>query len=334
MPGRRCAAQATSPPEGARAAAAPAKPVIVVEIVVAIAGFAVMVLASQRAVTDASELAVGAQVSPFIIGFTLLGIGTDLPEMANSVAASLSDHGDVNVGDSVGSAATQVTLVLGILGITLGPLELPHKTIARAGTLTVLALGVLAVCLADGHLGRLDACLLLLFWVIATSYMYRHSARHHQLTLPEAGAPRGPLVVRVLASFAVLAGAATATLWAVVALAERFDAPEFLVGFFLASLGTSLPELVFDVTAIRRGSVALAIGDVVGSSLIDASASVAVGPLIAPTDVTRDLVVRGTVVALVAIAFVTFVLSRAKEHDWRTGVILLFTYASFFVFVA
>lgn len=304
---------------------------IAIELLAVVAGFGLMVIASQRAVAAASELAVGAQISPFIIGFTVLAIGTDLPEIANSIISSLSDHGDVNVGDSVGSAATQVTLVLGLLGIGLGPLALPNGHIARTGALTVVALGVLTACLADGHFGRTDSLIMLSLWAVGSAIIFRRATKQHQLTLPEPTAARGPLIIRVITSFAALALAAAGALWAVVALAERFDAPEFLVGFFLASLGTSLPELVFDVTAIRQGSVALAIGDIVGSSFIDATASVAIGPLISPTDVTQDLVVRGILTALVAIGFVTFVLSRTKEHDWRTGAILLFTYAAFFV---
>ncbi len=304
---------------------------IVLELIALVAGFGLMVIASQRAVDAASELAAGAQISPFIIGFTLLALGTDLPEIANSIASSLSDHGDINVGDSVGSAATQITLVLGLLGIYFGPFELPNGNIARTGALTVLALGVLTVCLADGHFSRLDALLMLAMWAVGSALIYRRSTRQHQMTLPQPTAARGPLILRLGLSFAALGLAATAALWSIVALAERFDAPEFLMGFFLASLGTSLPELVFDFTAIRKGSVALAIGDVIGSSFIDTTASVAIGPLIAPTDVTTDLVMRGTIVSLVAIAFVTFVLSRTKEHDWRTGAILLFTYAAFFV---
>lgn len=304
---------------------------IVVEFLGIIAGFGLMVFASQRAVTAASELASGLQISPFIIGFTLLALGTDLPEIANSIVSSLADHGDINVGDSVGSAATQFTLVLGLLGIGLGPLVLPNGNIARTGALTVVSLGVLALCLSDGYFGRLDALLMLTLWAVGSALIYRRATRQHQLTLPEPSAARGPLIVRLIISFAGLAVAATVALWAIIEVAERFDAPEFLVGFFLASLGTSLPELVFDITAIRQGSVALAIGDVIGSSFIDTTASVAIGPLIAPTAVTQDLVVRGALVALVAIGFVTFVLSRVKEHDWRTGVILLFTYAAFFV---
>lgn len=306
---------------------------IIVEVVACLAGFATMVVASQRAVSSASELAAGAQISPFLIGFTLLALGTDLPEMANSIASSLSGHGDVNIGDSVGSATTQVTLVLGLLLLTMGPLKMPDTSIAFTGALTVVALGVLIVWLGDGHFSRLEALLSFMLWFGGSVAIYRRSSDHHQLTLPEAAVSRGPHIARLAGAFVGLGFAATLSLWAIVALAERFHVPEFLVGLFVASIGTSLPELVFDVTAIRRGSVALAIGDAIGSSFIDATGSVSIGPLIAPTDVTTDQVVRGTATSLVAIAFVTFVLSRLKEHDWRTGVILLFTYLAFSVTV-
>jgi len=303
----------------------------ILEIFAIVIGFGGMVVASQRAVGAASELAVGAQISPFIIGFTMLAIGTDLPEISNSIVSSLADHGDVNVGDSVGSAATQVTLVLGLLGVGYGPLQLPNGVVARTGAFTVVALAVLAACIADGHFGRIDAFLLLGLWAIGSVAIYRRSTRHHQLTLPQDSGPKAPLILQIVVAFVGLACASMLALWAIVGIAERFEAPEFLVGFFLASLGTSLPELVFDITAIRKGSVALAIGDIVGSSFVDTTASVAIGPSIAPTDVTADLLQRGIIISLIAIAFVTIVLSRVKEHDWRTGVILLFTYAAFFV---
>jgi cation:H+ antiporter len=80
-----------------------------------VVGFAVTVLGSSKAVTDATQLARGTRLPPFVIGMTLLALGTDFPEIANSVVASYADHGDVNVGDSVGSAATQLTLIFGLL---------------------------------------------------------------------------------------------------------------------------------------------------------------------------------------------------------------------------
>ncbi|MDH3307367.1 MAG: sodium:calcium antiporter, partial [Acidimicrobiia bacterium] len=81
----------------------------------AVVGLLVAIAASKRAVRYASALALGFGVSPFLVGVTLMSIGTDLPEMANSIMASVSGHGDINLGDSIGSAVTQLTLVLGIL---------------------------------------------------------------------------------------------------------------------------------------------------------------------------------------------------------------------------
>ena len=116
-----------------------------------------------------------------------------------------------------------------------------------------------------------------------------------------------------------------------IGLSERFGVPEFLIGFFVAALGTSAPELVFDVTALRRGQVAMALGDVMGSSFVDVTAAVAIGPLMAPIDVTQDLVLQGAIASMVAIAIVTVIMSRITEHDWRSGSLLLVVYACFFI---
>jgi len=81
-------------------------------------GLTVTIGGSRSAVIDATKLAAGNRLPPFFVGMTLLAIGTDLPEIANSIVASYTNHGDINVGDSVGSAATQLTLVLGLLPFT------------------------------------------------------------------------------------------------------------------------------------------------------------------------------------------------------------------------
>ena len=114
----------------------------VLELTTAIAataiGFLVAVLASRRAVTTTTQLAAGTRIPRFVIGFTLLAIGTDLPEIANSIVSSISGHGDLNVGDSVGSAATQITLVLGLLPLLGGvTFAISRRRFARAGVASI-----------------------------------------------------------------------------------------------------------------------------------------------------------------------------------------------------
>jgi len=294
-------------------------------------GFGVMVVASRFAVGSATELVAGTRVPPFVIGMTVLAIGTDLPEIANSIVSSWTDHGDVNVGDALGSAATQTTLVLGLLPLIAGSMLVTARGIASVGWLAVAGLAVIAFVASDDWFSRTDAIVLIAMWVIGSWWTFRRVRRPHQLSLPEETSPRGRLIVRTLLSLGVVAAAAMLSLWALVELAEEWNAPEFLVSFFLASIGTSLPELVFDITAVRRGEVELAIGDIFGSTFIDSTLAVAIGPLFFPVAVTSTDVVPAAIAALVAVAAVTLVITRIREHDWRTGSLLIVMYAAFFL---
>jgi len=305
--------------------------VIILFVPAMLLGFGGMVLASRRAVASATDLAAGTQIPPFFVGITLLAIGTDLPEIANSIAAAVSGHGDVAVGDAVGSVVTQSTLVLGLLPLLAGALVVPARGVGPTGAFTVAGLGAVALLASDGTIGRPDALALIAIWVIGSVVIYRQTTRNQQLVMSERTTSRLRLAVTTLAALAVVGVSAMVALWGIVGLAEALDAPEFLIGFFVASIGTSLPELVFDVTAVRRGAVALAIGDVMGSSFVDSTLATGIGPLIAPTEVTADLVVKGALAAMVALAIVTVMMRRVPQHDWRTGTILLGIYATFFV---
>ncbi len=295
------------------------------------AGFTVMVLAARRAVDSAVELVAGTRVPPFLIGMTVLAIGTDLPEIANSIVASWTGHGDVNVGDSVGSAATQITLVLGLLPLFVGTILVTARGLAATGWLAVCGLGGVAFVTNDDWFSRSDALLLIGLWVAGSWITYRLIRHPHQLTLPEERSPRGRLVLRTILALSMVGAASMIALWGLIGLAEEWNAPEFAMSFFLAALGTSLPELIFAITAVRRGEVDLAVGDLFGSSFADATLSVAAGPVLFPVAVTADEVVPATLAALVAIAGVTILITRISEHDWRSGLILVAGYGAFFL---
>jgi cation:H+ antiporter len=294
-------------------------------------GFAGMIVASRHAVDSATELVAGTRVPPFVIGMTVLAIGTDLPEIANSIVSSWTGHGDLNVGDGLGSAATQTTLVLGLLPLIVGSMVVTARGIASIGWLAVVGIAVVAVVTVDDWFGRTDAALLIALWALGSWFTFRRVRRPHQLTLPEEPSPRGRLVVRTVVALGGVAVAAMISLWALVQLAEEWNAPEFLVSFFLASIGTSLPELAFDITAVRRGEVELAIGDIFGSSFIDATLAIAIGPLLFPVAVTSSEVMPAAVAALIAVAVVTIVITRVREHDWRSGTLFIVLYAAFFL---
>ncbi len=305
-------------------------------IAVAVSGLYVTIVASRQAVDHAVILAAALGVPPFVAGVTIMAIGTDLPEVANSIVASLGGHGDLNVGDSIGSAATQVTLGLGLLPLLAGAFDVGRRRVRVTGVATVLALLLGAMLMVDGDLTRLDGAVLVTAWAVATWVVVRSRA----VTLDEPdGARRRPPVARrriawhaaLTLGFLVVVGAgAAATVTGIVRIAEDLAVPLYLVSFFGAAIGTSLPEIVVDVTALRRGRADLAVGDIFGSSLVDATLSVGIGPLIAPTAVTAAFAVRGGLAAAVVVGAVVLLLGTVGRHTRVTGLVLLGLYAAFY----
>lgn len=305
---------------------------IALQIFLLVGGLAVALVASDRAVAYTRSLAAALGAPPFIVGVALVSIGTDLPELANSVAAHVQGEADVNVGDSVGSTLTQYTFVLGLFPLVIARIAIDRREVSLVTALTVLGLGLTTLFVADGHLGRLDGVLLIVAWALFTLVVVRALPSSSHDTPPEVRYTRPRTQVGViLLTLAFVAFGATVAVRSLVRLAELAGVPEFALAFFGASLGTSAPEIMVDLTALMRGAPQIALGDAMGSSLVDSTLSIGLGPAVVPGDVTRHLAVTGTVYSAVAVAIVGGILVARRRHDRISMPVLLALYALAYV---
>ncbi len=292
-------------------------------------GLLIASVASRVVVSRVTKLAQGSGIPPFILGLTILSIGTDLPEIANSVVASLTQHGDMNVGDSIGSTVTQITLVLGLLPFLCGAFRVGRRHVVLTGLATVVALFVGLFVLSDGYLARSDGVILVTLWLIGSAVIWKLSPPASEPVDAVAAGRRSTHVLVTIFGLAAVGAGAVAVVTGFIELSRLFGLPEYIITFFAGSIGTSLPELFVDVTALRRGTGDLAVGDLFGSSFVDATLSIGIGPAAAAaTPVTTALVLRGGLVAVAAVTIVTLLFSRVRKHDWRSGLILLMIYAA------
>jgi cation:H+ antiporter len=301
---------------------------IALQLFLLVGGLAVALVASDRAVAYTRALAAALGAPPFIVGVALVSIGTDLPEIANSVAAHAQGEGDVNVGDSVGSTLTQYTLVLGLFPFIAAVIPIQRRQVAFVTVLTTAGLGLTTFFVADGWLGRWEGATLVFAWAIFTLLLVK--ALPEDLADNPAPVRQQRRVVQagaVLLALAFVGFGATIAVRALVNLAESAGVPEFALAFFGASFGTSAPEIMVDVTALLRGAPAIALGDALGSSLVDATLSIGVGPLLFPAEVTARLAVVGSVYTLVAVAAVGAILTLRRRHDRASAFALLGLYA-------
>lgn len=295
-------------------------------IFVAVAGFGLAMIASRWAVQQAAMLAYGTTIPPFLIGITFFAIGTDVPEIANSVVASMVGHGDLNVGDSVGSVMTQITLVLGLLPFFGGSFVVGRYRASTVSLLTIAALILGIFLVKDGYLSQWDAVAFLLIGIGATAIAWHYSPPESEPVMIAPKHRRVYHALMVMLCLLLVAAGAGAAVKGITELSMQMGVPEYLISFFGSSIGTSLPELVVDITALRRGQRDIAFGDVTGSCLVDATFSIAAGPLFFPTAVTARLAVVGAIVAIGAVFLASFVIWLRRKHDRWSGAFLLVLY--------
>jgi cation:H+ antiporter len=304
-------------------------------VLAACASALVMAMGSRSAIGHASKVAHALGAPPFLVGMTLVAVGTDIPEIVNSIVAAYSGHGDITLGDATGSVFTQITLGLGLFPFMAGiPIVVEQRNAWLLAVLTVAALALGALLYGDGALSTGDALVLFGGWLVASATAWRFGVRARPLR-PTADRPRSPVALHVtaaLAALTVVGGASAVLVAAVAAISATAGIPEYMLSFFGASVATSLPELAVELTALRRGERDMALGDVFGSCLVDASLAVAAGPLLFPTRVTAELAFRGSLLAACAMMIAGASLAVRRKHDWRSGLLLLACYVAGYFF--
>ena len=115
-------------------------------------GVILLTLSSSKAVDYSIALACNWSVPPILIGLVLVALGTDFPEIMNSILSCFLGHGSINVGDSIGSAFTQLTLVLGIIALSIKKLDVIKKEVLSIGVATIIGLILSFFAIEDGYL--------------------------------------------------------------------------------------------------------------------------------------------------------------------------------------
>jgi cation:H+ antiporter len=306
---------------------------LVIWLSILIIGIILMTFASDKAVEHSIFCASIFGMSQFMIGFVLVSLGTDLPEIVNSIVSNFLGHADVNAGDSIGSVLTQLTLILGILALISNPFKVKKKEIIVVGSCLLSSLIALSLVVSIGF-SRFTALLLILSWIVYI-LITRKTTEKTGDNKPIM-APRGWLhhLTAALLGFAGVAIGAYAVVRSVINLSAALNIPEFLISFFIVGIGTSLPELVVDLVAIRKKAFEVAIGDIIGSCIVDASLSISIGQALFPQSISGELATTAITYTFIASIIVISMLLLHGKVDRKLGIILLSVYFLSYLWIA
>ena len=318
------------------------------DILLLIIGLA-LILAGANFLTDGSAaLAQRFRVPEFIIGLTIVAVGTSTPELVVSVLSAIAGKSDVAIGNVVGSNIFNVFLILGLCAL-IRPLPLTAGNIRRDipfGVATSLLLLVLAMdswfkAGAVDRIGRLDGILMLVIYLLLMTYTIRATGRTAPADSPADGSQpqKRPMAgwlmaVMIIGGLAGLIFGGELFLDSATALARRMGISESVIAITLVAGGTSLPELASSVVSLIKGKSDMALGNVIGSNianiLLILGLSATINPLTMGGITLVDLLVVLLSAVLLFLAAFTF---RHRTVDRWEGVLFLVIYAAYIAYL-
>ncbi len=314
---------------------------IILAILMLIGGLPLVIFSSIKAVKHSAILAAALGVSPLIIGVTLVSVGTDISEIFNSLISCALGHGDIDVGDSVGSDLTQLTLVFGLLPILTGVIYTHRKDIIILGSCEILSLLLIFSIVEKGYITRLNALFMvgslgIYIWLIFNAN--KESILQRVELIQRVEAPKSKKHHLLIASlgFGGVTLGAFMIVDSVIVLSEAIGVHEYIISFFIVAVGTSLPELAVDVNALRLKHHDIAIGDIIGSCIVDSTLSIGIGQLVFnqnPNPVTAALAVPTVFYTLIASFIVITVVAVRKKIDKKAGILFISLYFLSYVFL-
>jgi cation:H+ antiporter len=316
-----------------------------------VAGGAVMLyLGAEWLVGAVTALALAFRIPQLIVGLTVVAYGTSAPEIIVGIDAAMTGHGDIALGNVIGSNVANLGLILAA-AVLVRPAVVDGALPRRELPVLLLSTLCLPALLWDGRVTTIEGALLLVSSIAYTAVMVwsaRSAALVREATVDAeamveavdaAGAPgaasrsRGRLGLTALAGLALLLLGSHLLVAGASGMARTWGMSERLVGLTIVAVGTSIPELVTSLIAALRGHSDIAVGNVIGSNVFNVLLCLG-GAALAGTVTTPPRVIGFDLATLLVMTLVAgfFIRSRRTVTRWEGGVLALM-YLGFVVLI-
>lgn len=308
-----------------------------------IIGLVLLLIGANYLIDSSVAIARKARVSNFIIGLTIVGMGTSMPELFVSVTSAFTGHGDVSMGNIVGSNICNILLILGLTA-TIFPFAIEKQQQLRDipfcifATLLVIFLSNDSIIpgISANTLSRLDGIFLLVVFIGYLGYVIYNKAKNPQEAVAEAeeqatsslvGKAGWLLWTIAIGSLVILIVGGELFLNSSISLAHAWGMSEAVISITIIAVGTSLPELVTAVIAAYKKNPQLALGDILGSNVFNALGILGISSVVKPLQLF-DISWVDYAVMLLAAVMVYLVIFTFKKHkfDRVEGIIFLLVY--------
>ena len=305
------------------------------DIIIFIISMGALIYGADFIIQESEKIALHFNISPFIIGATLIAVGTSLPEMAVSMSASYKGNGDIAVANVIGSTIFNISLVLGAVFLIAKNVNPKRDIFAQDSAWSLFPILIFILMGIDGKLSRLDGGLFIilmggyLLFLIQSNQI--ESEIDDNITKEKFGWSKS--IILLIIGFIFVVGGADFAIDSATNIAKELGVSEWIIGLFLVAFGTSLPELTVSIKAARANNADMAIGAIIGSNVANFTMVLGLSSIIQPLNVdlhTNFFDVTAALIATIMLVFITANKLYSKSAGIAFMVILTLVIANSF----
>ena len=282
-----------------------------------------LIYGAEFIIQQSEKIALHYNISHFIIGATLIALGTSLPEMAVSMSASMKGSGDIAVANVIGSTIFNISLVLGAVFLIAKKISPNRDLFAMDSAWSLFPILIFILMSLDGKLSMLDG---FLFLALMGAYlMFLIQSNQVEEVENEEDKEKfawAKTLLLLIVGFVFVVGGADFAIDSASNIAREFGVSEWMIGLFLVAFGTSLPELTVAIKAARVNNADMAIGAIIGSNVANFTMVLGLSSIINPLNVDLNANFFDIVAALIVSVMLVFITAN-KLYNKSAGIVLL-----------
>ena len=299
------------------------------DYIIFVVSLAVLIYGADIIINQSEKIALRFGISEYLIGATLIALGTSLPEMAASINASVNGKAALAVSNIIGSNIINITLVIGVVLLMAKKVD-PHRDFFAKDSSWALfpVLILVAIVFGSDEITRVSGVALLMLMFAYILFLLNHSDDAADIGLGEdlENAEKDFNFIKtfllLIVGFATVIYGADYTISSASNIARSFGVSEWIVGVLLIAFGTSLPELIVSIVAAKAGKADMAIGNIIGSNMANISVALAGAAIANPIHLDFSKYTFDILVLVIATFMLVFITAN-KMYSKPAGISLL-----------
>jgi cation:H+ antiporter len=276
-----------------------------------------------------------AGIPKFIIGVTVIAVGTSIPELIINIFSSVQGNSHLTIGDIIGSNISNILVVIGLSAIYI-PIKVKKLVATRDIPFAITSILIFAVLVLDTLFGGLDhnelsrgdgIILLIVFFIFIYYVAFSHREHFGEVASDYIRHKIVKKFALMIFGLALLVGGGLLVVENAVLIAEHFGLAEKVIGLTIVALGTSLPELVTIIVALKKGESEIGVGNIIGSNIVNIlfilGASVTINPILYIPSIRWDLFILTVATMLLLISLYT---GKRNKIDRVEGIFFVVIY--------